>query len=93
MSSAEAAKGAVDPGQAYNNIIQFLADLRPQIHCFLSEQILPLWLPDGTDEGTKEFYRDLNIPSLWGEPNLLLHRLGITKNPRMVNLFKGDAHR
>ena len=81
-----------DLGRVCGNINQFLNDLRPQIRNFLSNPSLPTWLPEGTDEATKEFYKQIGIPSVQGQPNLLFHRLGITKNPRVGSLFKGDAH-
>jgi hypothetical protein len=74
-------------------IAGYTNSLRPKIHDFLTKPKLPAWLPPAAvDEGTQEFYRNLNIPCVKGKPSLLLHGLGHFRNPNAKKLFKGWEH-
>jgi hypothetical protein len=68
--------------------------LRPQIEEFLTQDRLVSWMPRGrVSETTKQFYRDLAIPSIRGNPTLLLHRLGERSNPLVDEVFGAPIHR
>jgi hypothetical protein len=85
----------VDAATIGASIDKFLERLRPKIEEFLSNPRLPVWEPPETvDQTTREFYRDLAIPSIKdNRPNLLLHGLDNGANPHVDNLFRGGKHR
>ena len=93
MVQRTALPGSREELQAHINT--FLEELRPHIKKFLSNASLPTWLPlgPGIDEPTQEFYEKLGIPSVGGNPNLLLHQLGDTDNQYVDELFQGNGHK
>jgi hypothetical protein len=77
---------------------EFVEDLRPKIKDFLSRSQIPIWHPpEGVDEETQTFYRNLAIPAIRNNrPSLLLHHLRGRSdlNPNIDNLFNTeDEHR
>jgi len=70
-------------------IDEYLKKLRPVIHAFLTNPTMPNWEPpDSVDNETRNFYKDLAIPSFNDKPSLLLHELGNTPNPNVDALFR-----
>jgi hypothetical protein len=50
-------------------------------------------MPQGqVSENTKQFYRELTIPSIQGNPTLLLHRLGEGSDPLAEKVFGAPKH-
>ena len=70
-------------------IYDYTNSLRPKIYEFLTKPRPSAWLPPVVDEGTQQFFRNLEIPCVNGKPCLLLHDLG---SPNASNLFKGSEH-
>jgi hypothetical protein len=72
------------------SIAEFTESLAPKIHAFLTTPHFSPWFPPAADKKTQEFYKNLNIPLVNGEPCLLLHDLG---RSNAGNLFEGPKHK
>jgi hypothetical protein len=73
-------------------IAEFTNTLRPKIRDFLTNPRFHTWLPVAVDEETQQYYSNLDIPLVNGEPSLLLHNLGLFPNPHANKFFQGSKH-
>lgn len=70
----------------------FLVELNEKIESFLTRPRQCWMPPDSVDEETRQFYANLNIPSINEKPSLLTHNLDTEYNPNVDDLFRAKQH-